>query len=273
MSPIRQLLTYLRPFRRDAIIAPLLMVLEVAMDLMLPFLMGRIIDVGIGTRQSAGRAQHRPAHGRLCARRRGRRHRLHRLRRAGGYELRRRPAQRSLSQDPVPLLRQPRPAGHRAARHPADQRRHPGAGRWCCMALRILVRAPLLVVGSLVMADRSPARVWRRCWPGAGAAADRRAGRRHPAVLAPLLRRPGQPRPVEQHLAGEPGRRAGGQGVRARPTTRRNASAQANETLLANSIQAMQFSALVGPFMMLVLNFGVAAAHLVRRRAGDPRAR
>lgn len=50
MSSIRQLSSFLRPYRKQAIIAPLLMVLEVAMDLVLPFLMERIVDVGIATR-------------------------------------------------------------------------------------------------------------------------------------------------------------------------------------------------------------------------------
>ena len=38
MTSLRQLAVYLKPYRRDAILAPLLMVLEVAMDLMLPLL-------------------------------------------------------------------------------------------------------------------------------------------------------------------------------------------------------------------------------------------
>lgn len=44
---IRKLLAYLREFRKDAILAPSLIVLEVICELVLPLLMERIIDVGI----------------------------------------------------------------------------------------------------------------------------------------------------------------------------------------------------------------------------------
>ncbi len=49
MNDIRRLAVFLKPYRRDAILAPLLMVLEVAMDLLQPAMMKRIIDVGIAT--------------------------------------------------------------------------------------------------------------------------------------------------------------------------------------------------------------------------------
>ena len=44
---IKKLIVYLREFRRDAVLAPLLIVLEVICELLLPLLMARIIDVGI----------------------------------------------------------------------------------------------------------------------------------------------------------------------------------------------------------------------------------
>ena len=44
---IKKLIVYLREFRRDAILSPLLIVLEVVCELLLPLLMERIIDVGI----------------------------------------------------------------------------------------------------------------------------------------------------------------------------------------------------------------------------------
>ena len=47
MSSIRKLAGFLRPYSREVIIGPLLMVVEVAMDLMQPRLMQQIIDVGI----------------------------------------------------------------------------------------------------------------------------------------------------------------------------------------------------------------------------------
>ena len=47
MNSLRKLAGFLRPYWLSAIIAPLLMVLEVAMDLLQPWLMERIVDVGI----------------------------------------------------------------------------------------------------------------------------------------------------------------------------------------------------------------------------------
>ena len=44
---IKKLIVYLREFRRDAILSPLLIVVEVICELLLPLLMERIIDVGI----------------------------------------------------------------------------------------------------------------------------------------------------------------------------------------------------------------------------------
>jgi ATP-binding cassette subfamily B protein len=47
MSSTRRLLGFLKPYRRWAILAPLLMLVEVAMDLMQPKLIERIVDQGI----------------------------------------------------------------------------------------------------------------------------------------------------------------------------------------------------------------------------------
>jgi len=47
MSSIRRLARFLRPYWKLAVLAPLLMVLEVAMDLMQPRMVQRIVDVGI----------------------------------------------------------------------------------------------------------------------------------------------------------------------------------------------------------------------------------
>ncbi len=47
MQLIRRLLPYLRPYWKEALIAPFLMLLEVAMDLAQPRLMQQIVDVGI----------------------------------------------------------------------------------------------------------------------------------------------------------------------------------------------------------------------------------
>jgi ATP-binding cassette subfamily B protein len=47
MGAVRHLARFLVPYRRWAVLAPLLMVLEVTMDLLQPRLVQRIVDVGI----------------------------------------------------------------------------------------------------------------------------------------------------------------------------------------------------------------------------------
>ena len=47
MGAMRRLFIFVRPYRRWAAFAPLLMVLEVVMDLMQPRLVQRIIDQGV----------------------------------------------------------------------------------------------------------------------------------------------------------------------------------------------------------------------------------
>ena len=47
MYSLSQLVRFLRPYRKEVIIGPLLMAFEVAVDLMQPWLMRRIIDVGV----------------------------------------------------------------------------------------------------------------------------------------------------------------------------------------------------------------------------------
>src|SRR5262245_34021769 len=47
MGATRRLAVFLTPYRRWAVLAPLLMVLEVAMDLLQPRLLQRIVDQGV----------------------------------------------------------------------------------------------------------------------------------------------------------------------------------------------------------------------------------
>ena len=47
MNAARKLSTYLKPYWRSAVLAPLLMLLEVSMDLMQPRMIQRIVDEGI----------------------------------------------------------------------------------------------------------------------------------------------------------------------------------------------------------------------------------
>ena len=53
MTAIRKLLRFLKPYRHWAILAPLLMLLEVVMDLLQPRLIQRIVDVGIANQDMA----------------------------------------------------------------------------------------------------------------------------------------------------------------------------------------------------------------------------
>jgi ATP-binding cassette, subfamily B, multidrug efflux pump len=53
MNSMRALVHYMKPYRVFAIVAPLLMVLEVAMDLLQPMIMQHIIDVGIANNDTA----------------------------------------------------------------------------------------------------------------------------------------------------------------------------------------------------------------------------
>ena len=47
MKSTRKLIKFLKPYWHWAVLAPLLMVIEVAMDLMQPRMIQRIVDVGI----------------------------------------------------------------------------------------------------------------------------------------------------------------------------------------------------------------------------------
>src|SRR5699024_2364980 len=49
---LRKLLPYMKKYRIFAILTPILMILEVLGDVMLPYLMSRIVDVGIANRNT-----------------------------------------------------------------------------------------------------------------------------------------------------------------------------------------------------------------------------
>ncbi len=51
MSSFRKLLPYVKPYWKQALIAPLLMMMEVAMDLAQPQFVRRIVDIGIAQMQ------------------------------------------------------------------------------------------------------------------------------------------------------------------------------------------------------------------------------
>lgn len=257
MNPIRQAAAYLKPYRRDAVIAPLLMVLEVAMDLTLPFLMARVIDRGVGERDlsvvvSTGlimlvAASFGAVGGMGCT--------VFAVRAATSYGTDLRSAVyrhiQSLSFGNLDRLG----TGQLVTRLTNDVTQLQDL---VLMALRIMVRAPLLVVGSLIMAVITSPRLAPLL-----------------AILLPLLVivllaviRGSFPlfyrlqanldrlnSYIQENLAGV---RVVKAFVRARHEEQRFATA--NDALLESSITAMQFSAIVGPFLMLAMNFGVAAA-------------
>ena len=53
MKSLRKLLPYVKPYMLFAILAPILMCIEVAMDLLSPTIMQHIIDVGIANDDTA----------------------------------------------------------------------------------------------------------------------------------------------------------------------------------------------------------------------------
>ena len=50
---MKKLFKYLKPYMLPTLLAPLFMLLEVAMDLMQPALMSRVIDVGVANADKA----------------------------------------------------------------------------------------------------------------------------------------------------------------------------------------------------------------------------
>ncbi|MCX6032401.1 MAG: ABC transporter ATP-binding protein [Chloroflexi bacterium] len=257
MNPIRQIARFLRPYRREAIIAPLLMVVEVAIDLILPSLMERIIDVGIGTRNlpvvlntgllMLGLTFVGAFGGIGCT--------VFAVRAAMNYGADLRSAVyrkiQTLSFGNLDRLG----TGQLVTRLTNDVNQ---AQEVVLIALRILVRAPLLVVGSLIMAILTSLRLAPTL-----------------VILVPFLTvvlvvviRRSTPlflrvqesldrlnTTLQENLAGV---RVVKAFVRGQHEEARFGAA--NDALMANSIRAMQFSAIVGPFMMLALNFGVAGA-------------
>lgn len=255
--PVRELVGYLRPYRLAAILAPLLMVLEVAMDLTLPFLMRRTVDLGIARGDlplvirtgllMLGVTILGAFGGLGCT--------VFAVR-AGinfGADLRSalyRKVQ-ALSFGNLDKLG----TGQLITRLTSDVNQ---VQELVLIALRILVRAPLLVVGSLLMAIVTSPRlaplllvlvpllvlvlyfVIKRSYPLFFSVQERLD------QLNSLL---------QENLAGVRLVKAFGRG----PHEERRFAA-ANDAYMGSSIRAMQFSATVGPFMMLAINAGVAGA-------------
>jgi ATP-binding cassette subfamily B protein len=257
MTSFRRLAIFLKPYRRDAILAPLLMVLEVAMDLMQPAMMKRIIDVGIanGSAQVVLRSGALMALFAVLGAIGGVGCTIFAVRAAMNYGADLRAALygkiQTLSFGNLDRLG----TGHLVTRLTNDVTQLQDV---VLMALRILVRAPLLAVGSLIMAVFVSPRlaplllvlvptvvlilvvVIRRSWP-LFFNVQRSLDRLNTTTQENLA----GVRVVKAFVRGDHEQMRFG---------------KANEALRQSSVQAMQFSALVGPLMMLILNFGVAAA-------------
>ncbi len=257
MNPIRQIAAFLRPYRRDAIIAPLLMVVEVAIDLILPSLMERIIDVGIGTRNlpvvlntgllMLGLTFVGAFGGIGCT--------VFAVRAAMNFGADLRSAVyrkiQTLSFGNLDRLG----TGQLVTRLTNDVNQ---AQEVVLMALRILVRAPLLVVGSLIMAIlTSPplAPLLVILVPFLTVVLVVVIRRSTPLFLRVQESLDRLNTTLQENLAGV---RVVKAFVRGQHEEARFGAA--NDGLMADSIRAMQFSAIVGPFMMLAMNFGVAGA-------------
>jgi ATP-binding cassette, subfamily B, multidrug efflux pump len=256
-GPVWQVAAYIKPYRRDAIIAPLLMVLEVSMDLTLPFLMERMIDVGIAQQNlqvvmrtgliMAVCACIGAVGGIGCT--------IFAVRVAMSYGADVRSSLfrkvHSLSFGNFDRLG----TGNLITRLTNDVTQLQDA---VLMSLRILVRSPALVVGSLVMAVITSPRlapllvvlvpllsvilviVIRKSWPLF-------------SIVQSKLDRMNTT--LQENLAGVRVVKAFVRG----PYEQQRFGA-ANEEYRASSVAAMQVSASVGPIMMLLLNFGIAAA-------------
>ena len=256
-SAVWQVLAYIKPYRRDTMMAPLLMILEVAMDLTLPFLMERMIDVGIANHDlqvvlrtgliMVVAACIGAVGGIGCT--------IFAVRAAMNYGADVRSALfrkvHSLSFGNFDRLG----TGNLVTRLTNDVTQLQDA---VLMVLRILVRAPALVVGSLVMAVITSPRlaplllvlvplltvilvvVIQKSWPLF-------------SVVQGKLDRMNTT--LQENLAGV-------RVVKAfvRGSYEQERFGAANEAYRASSVRAMQVSASVGPIMMLLLNFGIAAA-------------
>ena len=252
----RRLGPFLRPYWKQAVIAPILMVLEVSMDLMLPRQMQHIVDQGIAANNLTV-VLHTgllmivmtilgAVGGIGCT--------IFAVRAAMSFGADLRSAiyrkVQTLSFGNLDKLG----TGQLVTRLTNDVNQVQDV---VLIALRILVRAPLLVVGSLIMAILTSPRLALLL-----------------GVLMPLLivmlgiviKRSF---PLYTRLQDNLDRlntviQENLSGVRVVKAFVRGDHEQqrfgtANDDLMQSSIQAMQLSAVVGPFMMLAMNFGIGA--------------
>ncbi len=252
---MRPLLIYLKPYWKQALIAPLLMVLEVVMDLLQPHMMQRIVDDGIRTGNQAlilengllmlGFALLGAVGGIGCT--------IFAVRAAFnfGADLRG-SVYRKIQSFSFGNLDQ-LGTGQLVTRLTNDVTQVQDV---VLIALRILVRVPLIMVGSLVMAFLTSPQLALISLP----------------LLPPLalllwwiIRRA---QPLYRRLQDALDRvntvlqenLAGVRVIKAfvREEHEQERFGQANTSITTSSIHAMQMTALTGPILLLLLNFGTA---------------
>jgi ATP-binding cassette subfamily B protein len=257
MSSLSKLAGFLRPYWKAVIIGPLLMVVEVAMDLMQPWLMRRIIDVGVAqsdmtvvintTLLMVGLALIGAVGGG------GNTILAVRVSQGAGADLRSTLFRRvqALSFGNLDKLG----TGQLVTRLTNDVTQ---VQEVILIALRILVRAPLMLVGSLIMAvitSPSLALLLLVLGPLLLGVLVLVLQRAHPLFTQVQQRLDNLNTVMQENLAGI---RVVKAFVRVNHEKQRFGAA--NDNLMDRTIEAMRLVALVMPFMMLALNLGIAGA-------------
>ncbi len=254
MNSLRKLATFLQPYRNLVILGPLLMFVEVTMDLMQPRLMETIVDVGIarldmGIVVRTGLLMIGLA---LVGAIGGSGNTIVAVRVAQGFGADLRSALyrkvQSLSFGNLDQLE----TGHLVTRLTNDVTQ---VQEVVLILLRVLVRAPLMLIGSVIMATITSPRlallllVLAPILIGVLVAVARRAYPVFGAVQQQLDR---LNTVIQENLAGV---RVVKAFVRADYEQARFGTA--NDALMTQTIRAMQLIAIVAPVMMLALNVGV----------------
>jgi ATP-binding cassette, subfamily B, multidrug efflux pump len=257
MQASRKLWAFLRPYRRWVVLAPLLMLLEVSMDLTQPRLVERIVDVGIARSDLSvvlstgalmiGAAILGMVGGMGCT--------VFAILAGQGFgaDLRGTLFRRvqALSFGNLDKLE----TGKLITRLTNDVTQ---AQEVVMMALRMLVRAPLLLVGSVIMAlltSRQLAILYVVLMPLVLVMAVWVINRTFPLFGEVQRRLDAVNTVMQENLAGVRVVKAF-----ARSIFENGRFRQANDRLTEQSLLAIRTGAITMPFMMLVLNFGIVGA-------------
>jgi ATP-binding cassette subfamily B multidrug efflux pump len=257
MQSARKLIGFLRPYWRWALLAPLMMAIEVAMDLMQPRLLQRIIDRGVARHDlpfvlhtgawMIGLALIGTAGGILCT--------LFAVRAAQGFgtDLRRALFDKiqAFSFSDLDSLE----TGALITRLTNDVTQ---VQQLAMILLRIMVRAPLIMVGSLIMAILTSPQLsllFVVLIPVVMVAVVLIVNRSYPMFIQVQKRLDALNTVFQENLAGVRVVKAF-----ARAAHEIGRFATANNSLMEQNITVVRLSALTMPVMMVTLNAGVVAA-------------